>query len=835
MIASQTELGEIMNLRQHKTYKLFAICILLIGLFPLTSAPAVAVEPVTGEYKVNGTTVGDQSHPAIAASRIGPAMFVWRGEVATGGIYDIFGTNVYGGNIVNTTTNRPFRYPAVGHAWDYGDGAIAWAEDNSTHIFGRSYADPFLSYPGDYLVSQDTIYQKGAPAVSSDKRGGRTIIVWHSVGQDGHLGGIYGRTVNYGGVTSDEFQINTYTAGTEVYPDVAMDYDGNFVVVWLSADGPGHEGIYAQRYDANLNRVGEEMEIVNFGDTGDVVVPFHGPAVAMDPVGNFIVAWTKLTGDADIYARRFYADGTPAGSAFRVNSYTASYQRGVDIDMDRRGNAVIVWTSNGQDGSNLGIYGQLYDGAGQPVGNEFQINEYTTGEQRDPAVAMGDVGQWTVAWTSIGQDGDLGGIYARRFQHNFPAFVVNSTVDPGDGLCTFDECTLREVLAEAIAAPGVETISFAIPGEGPHQITLNSDLLISSGVIIDGYTQPGAQPNTNTVEQGLNTVLKIAVTGNIIQEHSTVTYKGLAIDGGIELRLSSATLEGNFIGTDITGFEKRQGELWLLSGGGRWQIGGTTPAQRNLVVGSVYAGTYGSILAEGNLMGTDRTGTRIIGGGGLRGSEASLSVGGGDPQARNVLLGVTLSRSSGSISGNYFGVDVSGERPMGSGGVNLIQVSFYSGANNLFSTNVNGALTVDNYMTTYDPTPAPSAPAGVYTIRATFTNQSTEDLPPLRYLITELSAGNVVLNALSGPEGSGGVVAMTEDVAAGETFTIDFMIGLQEQVPFNFFVDAYALADHSIPLVAAAANAPSFEYAMTAEDFRPTLQNNQIYLPLINH
>ena len=821
--------------RRRRMHKLLIMALLLLALLLLTYQPVLAVEPVGGEHKVNGTTAGEQSQPAISVSLDGTTMRVWRGEEATGGIYDIFGTYIDGSNTVNTTINRRFEYPAVGLSWERGNGAIAWAEDNSTAIYGRSYSWPYLSYPGDYLVSQDTVHRKGAPAVSSDFRGGHSIVVWHSVGQDGYLGGIYGRTVNYGGVTGDEFQVNTYTAGTEVYPDVAMDYDGNFVVVWLSADGLGHEGIYAQRYDADLNRVGEDMEIVNFGDTGDVVVPFHGPAVAMDPAGNFIVAWTKLTGDADIYARRFYADGNPAGPAFRVNSYTTSYQRGVDVAMDRRGNAVIVWTSNGQDGSNLGIYGQLYDGTGQPVDNEFQVNEYTTGEQRDPAVAMSDVGRWTVIWTSIDQDGDLGDIYTRGFQHHFPTFVVNSTADPGDGLCTFDECTLREVLAEAVEAPGVETISFAIPGEGPHQITLNSDLLINSGVTIDGYTQPGAQPNTNTVEQGLNTELKIAVTGNIIQEHSTVTYKGLAIDGGIELRVSNATLEGNFIGTDIAGFEKRRGELYLLSGGGRWQIGGTTPAQRNLVVGSVYAGTYGSILAEGNLMGTDRTGTRIIGGGGLRGNEASLSIGGGDPQARNVVLGVTLGRSSGSISGNYFGVDVSGERPLASSGVNLVQTSGYSGSNNLFSTNVNGALVVENYTTTYDPTPAPSAPSGTYTISAMFTNHSTEDLPPLRYLITELSEGNVVLNALSGPGGIGGVVAMTDDVAAGATFTVDFAIGLQEHVPFNFFVDAYAIADRSIPIVTATDRGAGFAHETTDVDFQTTAgQDNQIYLPLIS-
>src|SRR4051794_35136443 len=49
-----------------------------------------------------------------------------------------------------------------------------------------------------------------------------------------------------------EFQVNAYEPGNQIYPAVASDNDGNFVVAWESEDqdSPGGYGIYAQRYNA---------------------------------------------------------------------------------------------------------------------------------------------------------------------------------------------------------------------------------------------------------------------------------------------------------------------------------------------------------------------------------------------------------------------------------------------------------------------------------------------------------------------------------------------------------------------------------------------------------
>ncbi len=72
------------------------------------------------------------------------------------------------------------------------------------------------------------------------------------------------------------------------------------------------------------------------------------------------------------------------------------------------------------------------------------------------------------------------------------------------------ECTLADAIYEASVHPGADRIHFAIPGAGPHVIALDWVLDVESDLIIDGYTQPGATPNTNATG-GLNGSLQIVL------------------------------------------------------------------------------------------------------------------------------------------------------------------------------------------------------------------------------------------------------------------------------------------------------------------------------------
>ncbi|MFO1507957.1 MAG: hypothetical protein U1F23_12945 [Lysobacterales bacterium] len=281
-------------------------------------------------------------------------------------------------------------------------------------------------------------------------------------------------------------------------------------------------------------------------------------------------------------------------------------------------------------------------------------------------------------------------------------FTVTNTDDAGAG-------SLRQAMTDANAAGGTNTIGFAIPGTGVHTIALASALPPVSGTLaIDGYTQPGSSPNTLAPDAGgLDTVLAIEVsgissnfTGLQLQANANLTVQGLALNhfriaingngGGPDA--SHLYVYGNFIGTrvDGTAFDDiGNSDTAVRSNFSAAQVGGTLPWQRNLLSGNGGAGVLaiGPVTIEGNLIGTDASGTSAIPngtasnwGGIILGSRAGVHIGGADAAARNVIsgnrpLGIGLWPGFGApgaivdfeIKGNYIGTDWTGTQPLPNG------------------------------------------------------------------------------------------------------------------------------------------------------------------------
>jgi hypothetical protein len=96
--------------------------------------------------------------------------------------------------------------------------------------------------------------------------------------------------------------------------------------------------------------------------------------------------------------------------------------------------------------------------------------------------------------------------------------------------------------------------------------------------------------------------------------------------------------------------------------------------------------------------------------------------------------------------------------------------------------------------TAFDPTPVANGPAGTFTITATFTNTSDTPLRFPFFSVSQLTGDNLVLNADGAPGGVGATVTpeVAGDVLApGAEVTAEFVIGLQEQAPFTFFVNVF--------------------------------------------
>jgi hypothetical protein len=226
-----------------------------------------------------------------------------------------------------------------------------------------------------------------------------------------------------------EFRVNTYTTDNQLGSSVASDSSGNFVVVWGSSLQEGSfSGIFGQRYDSSGSRLGPEFQ-VNTYTTSDQ----RDAAVASDASGNLVVVWTSNTEDGSalgVFGQRYAASGTPLGPEFRVNSYTTGSQSAPAAAFDPSGNFIVVWQAYGQDGPSDGVFGQRFAASGAPLGGEFRVNTFTTNAQATPSIATDGSGNFVVVWRSSGQDGSSSGVFGQRYAGSGvplgPEFRVNT-------------------------------------------------------------------------------------------------------------------------------------------------------------------------------------------------------------------------------------------------------------------------------------------------------------------------------------------------------------------------------------------------------------------------
>jgi hypothetical protein len=137
--------------------------------------------------------------------------------------------------------------------------------------------------------------------------------------------------------------------------------------------------------------------------------------------GGWLVTWASNGQDGSnygIYQQRYNADGSRNGTEQRVNTYTSGNQLSPKVTGLADGGWLVTWESLNQDGSGYGIYQQRYNADGSLNGSEQQVNTYTTNSQAVPSLTALADGGWLVTWASDGQDGSSGGVYQQRYNAN---------------------------------------------------------------------------------------------------------------------------------------------------------------------------------------------------------------------------------------------------------------------------------------------------------------------------------------------------------------------------------------------------------------------------------
>jgi titin len=254
-------------------------------------------------------------------------------------------------------------------------------------------------------------------------------------------------------------------------------------------------------------------------------------------------------------------------------------------------------------------------------------------------------------------------------------FTVTTTADSGAG-------SLRQAILDADTNSGPNNIIFQIKISGPPFTITPLTVLPSLGnpTIIDGTTQNGFT-NAPVIELSGASAGENAAGLQLLSGFSAV--RGLAINRfsgslgyGIVLNGPSNVIQGNYIGTDMTGTLARgNGRFGIYVNSSGNLIGGTNAGNGNLISGGNGTGIYifsasGNTI-QGNLIGATVTGTNALGnvtdGVEIFGGSGNL-IGGTNSGARNVISGngqsgvylFGIGATGNRVQGNYIGVDISG-------------------------------------------------------------------------------------------------------------------------------------------------------------------------------
>ena len=242
---------------------------------------------------------------------------------------------------------------------------------------------------------------------------GSFIQVWIDTGGlDGQAQGVFGQRFNASGArVGGEFQVNTLTSGSQGNATIAVAPDGSFIVAW---DGPGSStDVFAQRFTKDGVKIGDEFLLnttvsggqqypeMDFFPDGTFVAAFvDGSQTVLqrfDAIGRTIGQETRISSGTGAVVmdsltvrpdKLVFLTWTDCGRCLRpvvhqhpsahrpsakLNQTTTGTQEYSIARVDGEGNIVVVWESDGQDGSGMGVYGRRYDASFTPLGDEFAL------------------------------------------------------------------------------------------------------------------------------------------------------------------------------------------------------------------------------------------------------------------------------------------------------------------------------------------------------------------------------------------------------------------------------------------------------------------------------
>jgi len=270
---------------------------------------------LANEFRVNSYTDNEQLDPAVAINNSGNFIVVWES--------------------INIPGDQKKKRSICAQLFDSSGSAV-----------------------GSEFVVNDELSKHRHPDVTIDNEG-KFIVVWV---RESTQKSVWIRHFEANGSApypsskvNDDFDFTSLT-----YPSVAIDDLGNYVIAWDGhKDTSEEDDIYLKIYDPNHTPLNEKQLLVNSYQVGAQTEP----DVAVNNQGQFVIVWQSKDVNeeiaTDIYAQRFNESGSPIGNEFRLNTCLTDRQEDPAVVLSDAGYFVTVWESYGQDDSRYGIFGQM--------------------------------------------------------------------------------------------------------------------------------------------------------------------------------------------------------------------------------------------------------------------------------------------------------------------------------------------------------------------------------------------------------------------------------------------------------------------------------------------
>ncbi len=425
-----------------------------------------------------------------------------------------------------------------------GNFTVTWTgpgeDGTSDAVYARRFDSSGTALSGEFRVGSANDGSQSNAAIAMNRQGD-SVIVWRNTGPD-DAATIHGQRYNASGTaTGDVFSVTSTDSDTYKEASVAINTARNFVVTWDNG-----ESVFARSYDETGNDL-----------SGEVVVDNNSSAessdVAINRDGEFVVVWNRrhFAFGQGIYQRTFELDGTNLRSETVVNSDFAGDQQHPSIDMDADGNYVVAWEGAGDDDAN-GVYLQRYSRSSDTTGGQTLVNATTTGRQHMVSLQMLSPHHIVLVWTDDGTSG-VQQVQARQFGTSGNTLP---SADPG-GPYRILEGKRLELNSGSSSDPDGDSLTFRwdLDGDGDYDDASGAEPIIAWSDLPYDHRDDGTYSISVRVDDGKGGITTATRSLVVINADPTITSAAAVsvAEGTTDVQTITATDPADPISFRLTG------------------------------------------------------------------------------------------------------------------------------------------------------------------------------------------------------------------------------------------------------------------------------------------